>query len=122
MVLDRLGRVMTKPRDELTRFQRTLRFLYDLGRYGARQLQHDRAPQMAGALAFRTLFALLPVLVVGTVVVRAVGGFGDLEERLAALFTRLGLDEFQITGAAAGSEAAVGAGESVSEWLLGLRL
>ena len=120
MVLDRLGRVMTKPRDELTRFQKTLRFLYDLGRYGARQLQHDRAPQMAGALAFRTLFALLPVLVVGTVVVRAVGGFGDLEERLAALFTRLGLDEFQITGAAAGSEAAVGAGESVSEWLLGL--
>ena len=114
--VERLGRIMTQPLDELSRFQRTLRFLYDLGRHGARQLQHDRAPQMAGALAFRTLFALLPVLVLGTVLIRAFRGFDDLESKLAALFTKLGLDGFQVTGA---SETALAGGESISEWLLG---
>jgi membrane protein len=118
-LLDRLGRIMSQPLDELNRFQRTLRFVYDLGRHGARQLQHDRAPQMAGALAFRTLFALLPVLVVGTVLVRAFRGFDQMEKWLAALFTRAGLDNFQVTGAAA-EEAPVGGGVSLSEWLLGL--
>ena len=90
--LDWLSRIMTEPLNELSRAQRTLRFLFDLGRYGARQLQHDRAPHMAGALAFRTLFGLLPVLVVGTVLVRAFRGFDDLRGRLEGLFTKLGLD------------------------------
>ncbi len=115
--VERLGRIMTQPLDELSRFQRTLRFLYDLGRHGARQLQHDRAPQMAGALAFRTLFALLPVLVLGTVLIRAFRGFDELESKLAALFTKLGLDGFQVTGA---SETALAGFESISEWLLWL--
>ena len=114
---ERLGRIMTQPLSELSRFQRTLRFLYDLGRHGARQLKHDRAPQMAGALAFRTLFALLPVLVLGTVLIRAFKGFDELENKLAALFTRLGLDDFKVTGV--GEDALVG-GESISEWLLRL--
>ncbi|MCH7798586.1 MAG: YihY/virulence factor BrkB family protein [Planctomycetes bacterium] len=119
-VVDRLARVMTQPLDELSRFQRTLRFLYDLGRHGARQLQHDRAPQMAGALAFRTLFALLPVMVLGTMLIRALGGFEDLESKLADLFTRLGLDQFQMVTVAAENETSVASGESVSQWLLGL--
>ncbi|MHC4828523.1 MAG: YhjD/YihY/BrkB family envelope integrity protein [Planctomycetota bacterium] len=111
---------MTQPQSELNRFQRTLRFVYDLGRHGARQLQHDRAPQMAGALAFRTLFALLPVLVLGTVLVRAFRGFDQMEGKLAELFTKLRLDEFQVTGAAPADENGVAAGESLSQWLLGL--
>ncbi|MHC4614619.1 MAG: YihY/virulence factor BrkB family protein, partial [Planctomycetota bacterium] len=119
-LVDWLGRIMTQPQSELNRFQRTLRFVYDLGRHGARQLQHDRAPQMAGALAFRTLFALLPVLVLGTVLVRAFRGFDQMEGKLAELFTKLRLDEFQVTGAAPADENGVAAGESLSQWLLGL--
>jgi len=114
---ERLGRIMTQPLNELSRFQRTLRFLYDLGRHGARQLQHDRAPQMAGALAFRTLFALLPVLVLGTVLIRAFRGFDQLESKFAAMFTKLGLDDFKVTGA---GDSTIAGGESISEWLLGL--
>jgi len=108
---------MTQPLHELSRFQRTLRFLYDLGRHGARQLQHDRAPQMAGALAFRTLFALLPVLVLGTILIRAFAGFDQLEQKLAEMFTQFGLDDFKVTGA---SDSAIAGGESISQWLLGL--
>ena len=49
-VLEWLGRVITEPRHELTRWQAAVRFAYDLGRYGARQLRRDQAPQMAAAL------------------------------------------------------------------------
>ena len=69
-----IQRVITQPREELNRWQRTVRFAYDLGWYGWRQLKNDRAPQMAAALAFRSLFALLPVIIVATVVVKAYRG------------------------------------------------
>ena len=106
------------PGHELSRFQRAIRFCYDLGRYGYRQLQHDRAPQMAGALAFRTLFALLPVLVVGTIMLRAFRGFDQLQESLGEFFKGLGLDEYRL--ATEGADGTASSAESVSDWLLGL--
>ncbi len=108
-------RIVTEPRDELGRWEKALRFPYDLGRYGARQLRQDRAPQMAGALAFRTLFALLPVLVVGTLLIRAVGGFAEFRVRLADFFTSFGLDEVTIVEAKGYDE-----GTTLSEWLVEL--
>ncbi len=101
---------MTYPQSELSRLQRTATFLYDLGRHGARQLRYDRAAQMAGALAFRTLFALLPTLVLCTVLVRAFRGFDDFRTWLASIFTKLGLDNFRV----------VAEGPTLSQWLLGL--
>ena len=114
--------MMSQPLDELSRFQRSLRFVYDLGRYGARQLKHDRAPQMAGALAFRTLFALLPVMVLGTVLIRAFGGFDELQSKLGAWLAELGLDQFKMSsnGTEGAPDSGIAAGESLSEWLLGL--
>ena len=117
-VVDWLKRVVTQPLDELNRWQKTVRFCYDLGRYGARQLREDRAPQMAGALAFRTLFSLLPVLVVGTIVIKAIGGFDQFMERIADLFATLGLDEVKMASTGAGDGFA-GEPQSLSDWLLG---
>ncbi|MCZ6810507.1 MAG: YihY/virulence factor BrkB family protein, partial [Planctomycetota bacterium] len=117
-VVDWLKRVVTQPLDELNRWQKTVRFCYDLGRYGARQLREDRAPQMAGALAFRTLFSLLPVLVVGTIVIKAIGGFDQFVERIADLFTALGLDAVQMAPTGA-EDGVAGELQSLSEWLLG---
>ena len=74
-----LRRVISQPRGELDRWQKAARDAYDLGRYGARQLREDQAPLMAGALAFRTLFGLLPVLVVTTVVIRAMMSAEDFK-------------------------------------------
>ena len=116
-VLDWLKRVVTQPRDELTRWQKTVRFLYDLGRYGARQLRQDDAPRMAAALSYRTLFGLLPVLVVGTMIVRAIGGFDQLVEQLGEFFTSLGLGDYQMSAAGG---AAVAEGQSLKDWLLDL--
>jgi len=94
-----LTRAITEPRSELTRWEQAARFTYDLGRHGARQLRQDRAPQMAAALAYRTLFGLLPVLVVATVVARAVMGpteFLDLAQRV---IVSLGLSDIQFSQA-----------------------
>ena len=112
-VLDWLARVVTQPRSELTRWQRATRFAYDLGRYGARQLRQDNAPQMAGALSFRTLFGMLPVLVVATVLVRS--GFIQMRDMLAGLFAKMNFDETSVTQERAGQEA-----QSLSDFLLGL--
>ena len=87
--IDWLKHVVTEPRDELNRWQSAVRFAYELGVHGWKALNRDDAPQMASALAFRTLFALLPVVVVSTVVVRAVrgeDGFSELVNRVIDAF------------------------------------
>jgi len=91
-----LRRVVTQPLQELDRWQMAVRFAYDLGRFGARQLRQDRAQDMAAALAFRTLFGLLPVLVVATVLVKAMGMQQHFLGPLNDLFAFWGLDQVQI--------------------------
>ncbi|MBC8870965.1 MAG: YihY family inner membrane protein [Planctomycetes bacterium] len=91
-----LKRVITQPREELDRWQAAVRFAHDLGRFGARQLQHDRAQQMAAALSFRTLFGLLPVLVVATILVKALGTQESFVEPLDKTLEFWGLDDVHI--------------------------
>jgi membrane protein len=111
-------RVVTEPRDELSRWERRARFAYDLVRYGLRKLRRDSATQMAAALSYRTLFSLLPVLVVATMIIRAIGGFRQFHERIAESLGSFGLDEIHV---AAGSESALdGGGQTLSAWILAL--
>lgn len=117
--IETIRRAVTQPRDELNRWQQALRYMYDLGRYGARQLALDSAPTMAAALAFRTLFGLLPVLVVGTILIKAVGGFDDFMQKLEEFFVSVGLDEFQMAESTTVA-GEVTQGETLSDWLLGL--
>ncbi|MCY2989877.1 MAG: YihY family inner membrane protein [Planctomycetota bacterium] len=91
-----LKRVVTQPLQELDRYQMAVRGAYDLGRFGARQLQHDRASEMAAALAFRTLFGLLPVLVVTTMLVKGFGGQQQFLGQLDELLEYGGLHKIQI--------------------------
>ncbi len=91
-----LKRVVTQPLQELDRYQMAVRGAYDLGRFGARQLQHDRASEMAAALAFRTLFGLLPVLVVTTLLIKGFGGQQQFLGQLDELLKYWGLHKIQI--------------------------
>jgi len=101
-----LKRVITQPREELDRWQAAVRFAHDLGRFGARQLQHDRAQQMAAALSFRTLFGLLPVLVVATVLVKALGTQESFVEPLGRLFEFWGLNNVHVSPAGVAEDSA----------------
>ncbi|MCH5374524.1 MAG: YihY family inner membrane protein [Planctomycetes bacterium] len=112
-VVEWLKRVVTQPREELDRWQKAARSAYDLGRFGARQLQHDRAPQMAAALAFRTLFGLLPVLVAGTVLVNATGLEEGFLQPLVRLFHFWGLDHVQVLAPTSGSQPSM----TLADWL-----
>ena len=109
-----LKRVVTQPLGELDRWQKAARSAYDLGRFGARQLRHDRAEQMAAALAFRTLFGLLPVMVVATVLVKALGMADSYIEPLGKLFEFWGLNHVHIEAPAGISGKSI----SLGVWML----
>ncbi|MEO1130379.1 MAG: YihY/virulence factor BrkB family protein, partial [Planctomycetota bacterium] len=81
---------------ELTRLQRFIRKSLDLGRYGAQMLVRDRAPQMAAALAYRTLFSLIPVLVLTLVVLKAFLGADGIRSGMNDLMGWLGFDEIAV--------------------------
>ncbi|MEM8782339.1 MAG: YhjD/YihY/BrkB family envelope integrity protein [Planctomycetota bacterium] len=57
--------------EHLPRTQRALLYAIELGRFAAAKLKQDRAPQMAAALTYHTLFSLLPTLVLTLVVASA---------------------------------------------------
>ncbi len=111
-IAERLRQAISQPRDELDRWQRAARFLYDLGLTGLRQLRYDRAPQMAGELAFRTLFGLLPVMVVATVLVKALGMEQWFIEPLSNLLTAAGLGDVHVASTPEGTQS-----ESLNAWL-----
>ncbi|MEM7577373.1 MAG: YhjD/YihY/BrkB family envelope integrity protein [Planctomycetota bacterium] len=57
--------------EDLPRSQRALLYSIELGRFAAAKLKQDRAPQMAAALTYHTLFSMLPTLVLTLVVAQA---------------------------------------------------
>ncbi len=73
--------------------RRALRYGVATCRYAAEELREDRATQMAAALTYRTIFSLIPILVLSLVVFNAFGGFatvgGDLQQRA---YSYLGLN------------------------------
>ena len=79
-----------RPREELTRFQHRVRYGWEIGVHGGRQLYRLRAEGMAAELTYRTIFALIPIVVLGLVLFRVVGGLeevrGQVEEQLYSFF------------------------------------
>jgi len=117
-VLHWIGHVIRQPWDELNRWQRAARFAYDLGRYGAVQLKEDRAPQMAAALAYQTIFALVPVLIVVMLIVQASMPVDAFEGHVRNLLQWANLDDVKISLPAGQSETA--ADTSLHAWLVNL--
>lgn len=69
-VIGQIRWTLQNPTAELTRAQAILRYLVDLTRHCTRELHHDRAPQMAAALTYHTLFSLLPTVALMLVIMR----------------------------------------------------
>ena len=62
-VLQHFRRLVTAPREELSLFQRSLAFWMHLVVSCAGELKSNKAPQVAAALTYHTLFSLVPMLV-----------------------------------------------------------
>jgi YihY family inner membrane protein len=94
--LDWIKHVVTEPRDELNRWQYAVRFAYELGIHGWRALNRDDAPQMAAALSFRTLFAMLPVIIVVAVLINAMQGPQQFQNIMDYVVEAMGLNNVNV--------------------------
>lgn len=109
-LVQRLGQGITHPEQELDRLQRFVVFLYDLSRHGGRQLVRDNAPLMAAALAYRTLFSAVPVMVLALVVARSFYGVEGIRRAVEKLMDFTGINELNaVTLAEAASQTSTGA-------------
>ncbi len=92
----RLGHGITHPEQELDRLQRAVVYAYDLARHGWRMLLRDNAPLMAAALAYRTLFSAVPVLVLALVVARSFYGEEGIRRAFNQVMEFTGVTELTI--------------------------
>lgn len=79
---EELRTTLTRPGAQLTRGQRFVQLCIDLGRHARRELRAHSAPTMAAALTYRTIFGLVPMIVMALIVFRAFGGFANSQETL----------------------------------------
>ncbi|MDX2114678.1 MAG: YhjD/YihY/BrkB family envelope integrity protein [Planctomycetota bacterium] len=84
---------------------RPVRFMIDLARFGGRRLYYDNAPEMAAALAYRTIFSLIPVLVLALVLFKAFLGEQGMKNVLADLMEYTGLNRIELRTNMDGSTA-----------------
>ncbi len=83
-----------RPREQLTEGQHRVRYAWELALYCYRQLAPHRAEGMAAGLTYRTIFALIPVVVLGLVMFRVVGGLEDVQRKVEdPLFTFFGVPD-----------------------------
>ncbi len=75
-----------------------IRSIPAMGMYLARRLARDRAPEMAAALAYRTIFSLIPVLVIALVLLKAFFGEQSIRDGFKSLMEFSGLQEIALSG------------------------
>ncbi|MFH1748358.1 MAG: YhjD/YihY/BrkB family envelope integrity protein [Planctomycetota bacterium] len=81
-IRERIERVVTAPGEELGRWARFARFQIGLWRFCARRLHENNVVAMSAALSYRTIFALIPVLVLAFLVLKSVGALEDNKRSL----------------------------------------
>ena len=74
--------ILRSPRESLTRGQHFLRHSIELTVHSGRQLQFHRADGMAAELTYRTIFSLIPVVVLGLVMFRIFGGLDEVQSQV----------------------------------------
>lgn len=91
-------------------------FLIDLARFGGHRLISDNAPEMAAALAYRTIFSLIPILVLSLVIFKAFLGETGMKTALTQLMDYTGISQIQFSanGDDPAPPSVPGAGEPAS--------
>jgi len=106
-------RWLDAPDSHIATWQRPARFGLRLAVHAGSQLMRDRANLMAAAITYRTVFALVPVLVVSLVVLRFFLGADAISQGLNAL-----LEQFGLTDLSLGQPEGEAAGPAtVAQWL-----
>lgn len=102
--------MLTSPGKELGRGARFVRFQVRLWYFCARRLGENNAMAMSAALSFRTIFALVPTIVLGIVALKSFGGLDDSKQALRQLMVRSGLSELVVVERGADPQGAAASG------------
>lgn len=67
-----------------------------VARFSARQIYRSQLPRMAAALAYRTIFAIVPVLVIGLAILGAFASKERVEAAVGAVLEYTGISEIEL--------------------------
>jgi len=95
-IRERVGRLLSTPGEELGHWARLLRFQIDVARVCVKRLREDNAMAMSSALSFRTIFALVPVLVLALLMLNSFKAFGDRQQHVGRFLEFTGLTEIRL--------------------------
>ncbi len=93
-LFDYVVEAVRSPSEQLSRGQQFVRQSWELAVYCWRQLQYHRAEGMAAELTYRTVFSLIPVVVLGLVMFRIFGGLEEVQNKVEyQLYSFFGVPE-----------------------------
>ena len=108
----RLEDFLTRPGEQLGRGARFARTQIELWRFCGRRLRAHNVAAMSAALSFRTIFALIPTLVLAFLVLRSFGVVEDGKRALRSFLETSGLAQIKAVHKV---DSEAGAGESEPE-------
>ena len=88
--------MLTAPGQELGRGARFVRFQVQLWRFCARRLWENNLAAMSAALSFRTIFAMVPAMVLALLVLKSVGVLEDGKQSLRDVLERSGFAQITV--------------------------
>ncbi|MBE3068843.1 MAG: YihY/virulence factor BrkB family protein [Planctomycetes bacterium] len=97
----RVTNLLTAPLAELGSWARLARGQVNLWRYCIRRLHQNNVMAMSAALSFRTIFALVPMIIVAFLAMKSLGVVEDSKQILRDFLDRSGLSQITYVEAAA---------------------
>jgi membrane protein len=92
-----LENFLSAPGKELGRWARFVQFQIQLWRFCARRLWENNVTAMSSALSFRTIFAMIPLLVLSFLILKSVGVLEDRKDSLRQLLEASGFTQITLT-------------------------
>ena len=109
-----MHRLVTQPGQEVGRWAEIARFQVRLWRFCARRLRENNLFAMSAALSFQTIFALIPLLVLGLLVARQLGAMEDSRRSLHTFLEKSGFAQITAVDPDAAPSTAPDANDSTA--------
>lgn len=111
----RVTNLLTAPLAELGSWARLARGQVHVWRYCIRRLHQNNVMAMSAALSFRTIFALVPMIIVAFLAMKSLGVVEDSKQMLRDFLDRSGLSQITYVEAAAPGARPAGAPDAVAD-------
>ena len=93
---DRIESLLMTPGQEMGRWARFVRFQIQLWKFCLRRLRQNNAMAMSSALSFRTIFTLIPTLVLAILIMKTLGYHQETKESLLKLLDTTGVSQISL--------------------------